>query len=133
MCILTGTTFPYCSHGIRILWCCPSCTGHTAAPGELPSCPQFQDRRIQIDFPCAICTGADISIQNTLQAQSMTLAPYQPTKTQEETLERARLARVASEERMRREGTTLEIENQRSRASKAEWRGGGGIGSSWKC
>ncbi|MCJ1320424.1 hypothetical protein MMC15_005763 [Xylographa vitiligo] len=117
MCILNGTTFRSCPHGIRTFWRCLTYTGPAPTAGELPTCPQFLDRRVQVDFPCVRCTGADIYTQKDPQERSALPAP-KPAETHDETMKRARLARVASEERMCREGTTLEEEHRRSRESK---------------
>ncbi|MCJ1421265.1 hypothetical protein MMC32_007627 [Xylographa parallela] len=123
MCILTGITFPSCPHGIRIWWRCPTYTA--PAPGESPACPQLEDRRTHTDvLPCARCSDADPDTQDGRHPRRASLAPEHPddvacrAETFDETLERARLGRVASEERMCREGTTLEEENRRSRDSK---------------
>ncbi|MCJ1286822.1 hypothetical protein MMC26_006168 [Xylographa opegraphella] len=124
LCTIYGITYPSCTHGIRIFWHRLACTSPAAPPGELPTCAQLQDHRMRVDFPCALCDGADVhSKQQQEQGSPLpeacdaALVPL-PAETQEETLERARLARVASEERMLSEGTTLEIENRRSRQNK---------------
>jgi len=125
MCKLNGVFFPSCNHGIRVFWRCSTYTGPDPAPGTIPECPLFQDRRKQANFPCMTCmrrSGADICRQASQERLASPAPecqdPAVEAETQEETMERARLARVSSEERMRREGTTLEEEHRSSRDDK---------------
>ncbi|MCJ1400037.1 hypothetical protein MMC11_003240 [Xylographa trunciseda] len=126
MCKLNGFVFPYCNHGIRVFWRCSTYNGPDPTPNTIPECSLFQDRRTLAYFPCMICMHRS-SADNYRRGSQEGLAspapgcehPVSESETQAETMERARLARVSSEERMLREGTTLEEEHRRSRESKA--------------